>query len=86
VTAQIAFEEQQVDFRVPLSALQTIDGKSILFVRTKKGFEKRAVVLGKRDHEAVEVVSGLTPGEAFAATNTFLLKAEFGKAEAEHSH
>ena len=34
----------------------------------------------------VEVVFGLDPGESIAVANTFVLKAELGKAEAEHQH
>jgi hypothetical protein len=37
---------------------------------------KREVVLGEADDQAVEVVSGLYPGEKIAVGNTFLLKAE----------
>jgi cobalt-zinc-cadmium efflux system membrane fusion protein len=36
------------------------------------------------DDQAVEVTSGLSLGEEIAITNTFLLKAELGKAEAAH--
>lgn len=86
VTAQISVGEQPVDLRVPRSALQTIGGEQVVFVRTEEGFEKREVVLGKGDGEAVEVVFGLDPGETIALTNTFVLKAELGKAEAEHVH
>lgn len=86
VTAQVSVEEQPVDLRVPRSALQTIGGEQVVFVRTQEGFEKREVVLGKGDGEAVEVVFGLDPGETIAVTNTFVLKAELGKAEAEHAH
>lgn len=36
-------------------------------------------MLGEREDQALEIVSGLTPGEAIAATNTFSLKAELSK-------
>lgn len=86
VSAQILIDEQPVDLRVPRKALQTIGGEEVVFVRTPEGFEKREVALGKSDEEAVEVVFGLNPGENVAVTNTFVLKAELGKAEAEHAH
>src|SRR5262249_15464300 len=56
VTAQITIDEQPVDIRVPRAAIQTIDGEQVVFVRTDGGFEKRVVVLGKEDDQAVEVV------------------------------
>ena len=86
VTAAVTIEEQQVDVRVPRSALQTIGADQVVFVRTSAGFEKRDVVLGKGDDAFVEVVFGLDPDEEVAVANSFILKAELGKAEAEHSH
>lgn len=86
VTAQIFVEEQTVDLRVPRSALQTIAGESVLFVRTADGFEKREVALGAGDDQSVEIVFGLDAGENIAVANSFVLKAELGKAEAEHAH
>ncbi|MBX9931232.1 MAG: efflux RND transporter periplasmic adaptor subunit [Methylobacterium sp.] len=85
-TVKVAVEEMPVETRLPRGALQTIEGEQVVFVRTKTGFEKREVVLGKGDDEAVEVVFGLDPGDEVAVSNSFILKAELGKAEAEHVH
>ncbi|KQT19766.1 cation transporter [Methylobacterium sp. Leaf399] len=85
-TVKVAVEEMPVALRLPRGALQTIAGEQVVFVRTQTGFEKREVVLGKGDDEAVEVVFGLDPGEEVAVANSFILKAELGKAEAEHVH
>ena len=71
---------------VPKTALQTIKGERVVFVRSERGFEARQVATGREDDRAVEIVSGLFAGEAIAITNTFVLKAELGKAEAEHQH
>ncbi|NNM72422.1 efflux RND transporter periplasmic adaptor subunit [Enterovirga aerilata] len=86
VTAQVLVSEEPVDMKVPRSALQAIGGEQVVFVRNEKGFEKREVVLGKGDDVSVEIVFGLDPGEKIAAANSFVLKAELGKAEAEHVH
>jgi len=79
VTAAIALNERTVPVVVPATAIQKLDGQPIVFVRTKGGFEKRDVVLGEREDQSLEIVSGLTPGESIAATNTFPLKAELSK-------
>lgn len=79
VTAGIAIERRDVTVAVPFAAIQTIDGHKIVFVRTKDGFEKRDVVLGRRDGAIVEIASGLAAGETVAASNTFSLKAELSK-------
>lgn len=86
VSAQVAFDAQHVAIRIPRAAVQTIEGKPAVFVRTAAGFEKREVSVGRGDNEAVEIVAGLSVGEPIAISNTFLLKADLGKAEAEHSH
>lgn len=86
VTAQVTIEEQPVRLRVPRTALQTIGGEQVVFVRTPEGFEKREVALGKSDDQFVELAFGVDPGEEVAVANTFVLKAELGKSEAEHAH
>lgn len=83
VSATIAVDEQPARLIVPRSALQSSAGRTMAFVRTADGFERRAVVVGRSDDEAVEIVSGLAAGERIAVANAFVLKAELGKAEAE---
>lgn len=79
VTAAVAIERRDVSVAVPFAAVQTVDDRKAVFVRTKEGFEKRNVVLGRRDGSLVEVVSGLAAGDTVAASNTFSLKAELSK-------
>ena len=86
VTAEVEVATDQVPVRVAKSALQTIEGKRVVFVRTEEGFEKREIEVGRSDDDAFEVVSGLKSGEEIAVANTFLLKAELGKSEADHDH
>ena len=86
VTAEVEIAHDAVEVRVPKAALQTVEGKRVVFVRTEEGFEKREVELGRSDDDSYEVVSGLKPGEEIAVANSFLLKAELGKGEAEHEH
>jgi cobalt-zinc-cadmium efflux system membrane fusion protein len=86
VSAAIATDERAVDVVVPPDALQTMGGETVVFVRTAEGFERREVVLGRRDERGTEVVFGLDAGETIAVTNTFVLKAELGKSEAAHGH
>ena len=57
VTAAIGVESRQVP--VAATAVQTVDKRKVVFVRTSDGFEKREVVLGRRDDGMVEVTSGL---------------------------
>ncbi|WP_024582841.1 efflux RND transporter periplasmic adaptor subunit [Bradyrhizobium sp. OHSU_III] len=79
VTAAIAIEEHTAPVVAPFGAVQNVGGRKAVFVRTKQGFEKRDVVLGQRDGQSVEIVSGITAGETIAVSNTFSLKAELSK-------
>jgi membrane fusion protein, heavy metal efflux system len=79
VTTAIALSERTVPVAAPTIAIQKIGGQQIVFVRTKGGFEKRAVVLGQKEDLSVEIVSGMKAGETIAASNTFSLKAELSK-------
>ena len=86
VSADITVERQHVDLCVRRSALQTMRGEQVVFVRTETGFERREVVIGRADETCAEVIFGLDPGERVAVTSTFILKAELGKSEADHGH
>ena len=79
VTAAIAIEEHSAPVVAPFDAVQSVGGGKAVFVRTKDGFEKRDVVLGLRDVQCVEIVSGLAAGETIAVSNTFSLNAELSK-------
>ncbi len=78
--------EASTHISVPQDAVQTINGTPAVFVRTTDGFEKRDVITGRSSNRNIEIISGLKSGESVAITNTFTLKAELGKAEAEHAH
>ncbi|MEI8365005.1 MAG: efflux RND transporter periplasmic adaptor subunit [Parachlamydiaceae bacterium] len=65
-------------------AIQNLDGVDVVFVSEGDGFAVRPVTVGRSDETCCEVVSGLKPGETYASKNTFLLKADLKKEEAEH--
>ena len=83
VTGAIAIEELPVALAVPVTAIQTIGTEQVVFVRTSEGFARRRLMRGRSDSRVVEVVSGLRPGEVIAVGNTFALKAELLKSQAE---
>ncbi len=86
VTGEIAVGEFSVPLAISYEAIQTVEGKSVVFVNDGDKFEKREVTTGRSDGTLVELLSGLKDGEKYASKNTFLLKAELGKSEAEHEH
>ncbi|QHC96550.1 efflux transporter periplasmic adaptor subunit [Pseudomonas sp. R84] len=86
VTALVATDSREAIVAVPESAIQTVEDKPTVFVRTDDGFEARAVELGSRAAGHVEITQGLEPGAQVASAGSFVLKSELGKASAEHSH
>src|SRR3546814_1101337 len=64
---------------ITYEALQTLEGRDVVFVRTKEGFRAQSVTVGQRSAGRVEILSGLKPGQIVATKNAFLLKAELGK-------
>ncbi|WP_137679617.1 efflux RND transporter periplasmic adaptor subunit [Aurantiacibacter suaedae] len=71
---------------VPEDAIQVVEGRDVVFVRTQTGFQAREVEVGARSSAQVTVLSGLQEGWRIAAANAFLLKAELGKEGATHGH
>lgn len=65
--------------RVPNTALQTVKGRTVVFVRTGSGFRAAAVTVGRQEGGTTVVTAGLTGGEQIAATNSYTLKAELEK-------
>ena len=84
ITAEIPTDVTPAAMVVPKTALQYLKGDTVVFVRTDDGFEARKVSIGGQDARLIEVTAGLAAGERIATTNTFTLKADLGKAEAEH--
>jgi cobalt-zinc-cadmium efflux system membrane fusion protein len=84
VSAEILLGEAAVPVAVLNGALQTIDERSVVFVEGGPGFVARAVRVGRSDAEATEILSGLVVGERYVTKNSFILKADLGKGEAEH--
>lgn len=86
VSAQLISARNEANLVVPRDAIQTIKGEKVVFVSEDGGFKARPVTTGREDSNSVEIVAGIEFGETIATKNTFALKAELGKAEAEHAH
>ena len=83
VTAEVATGEVHTEIAVRAEAIQVLKEKSVVFIQDGDGFIAREVTLGTRDAEHVQVLKGLKAGEKYVSENSFILKAEIGKADAE---
>ncbi|MGH8725706.1 MAG: efflux RND transporter periplasmic adaptor subunit, partial [Burkholderiales bacterium] len=86
VTVDLVQDETEVPVAVSVQAIQTYRDWKVVFGRFGELFEARPVELGRSDGKWVEVVNGLAPGTLYAATNSFVLKADLGKSGATHDH
>lgn len=86
VEVRIASADETAEgvFSVPEDAVQTLEGRDVVFVRTANGFRAQAVRTGTRSAGRVAILSGLSGKETIAGANAFLIKAELGKAGAGH--
>jgi membrane fusion protein, heavy metal efflux system len=86
VTAEVVAEAVEVPMAVAQDALQTLRDTPVVFARYGDSFEARPVVTGRSDGRWVEIITGLEVGEKVAVRNSYLIKADIGKANASHDH
>jgi len=87
VNVELTASMQQAALAVASSAIQRMDQQqTVVFVPVPGGFRAQPVRVGRSDAKATEVLEGLKPGQPYVAEGSFVLKAELGKATAEHTH
>jgi len=86
VRARIVVASTPAAIVVPLAALQTLDGKDVVFVQEGQTYTARPVTLGARDARQVAVTAGLRAGEQVVVEQSYTVKADIGKAGASHEH
>jgi cobalt-zinc-cadmium efflux system membrane fusion protein len=86
VNVELVAAEVDVPVAVSTEAIQTVRDWNVVFGRYGQALEARPLELGRSDGKFVEVRKGLNAGEQYAAKNSFLIKAELGKASASHGH
>ncbi|MFM1959301.1 MAG: hypothetical protein RL588_818 [Pseudomonadota bacterium] len=69
---------------VPAEAVQTVAGRSVVFIAEGDGFRAQPVTPGRSGAGYTQIVEGLKGGERIAGRGAFVLKAELSKGEAEH--
>jgi len=85
VTATVA-EPVEAPVVVPARAVQTVDGRPVLFALVEGRVEAREVTVGRRGRKHVEIEAGLEPGTEVAHEGVFILKAELMKGEGGGHH
>ena len=86
VNIELTSDEVTVPLAVSIEGLQILRDWTVVFGRYGEYFEARPLQLGRRDDLHVEVLKGINIGDKYAAGNSFLIKADIGKAGATHDH
>ncbi len=88
LTVNVALLSAEVEVPVAIvnEAIQIIDEQATVFASYGDQLEARPVELGRSDGKYTEIRKGLQAGTAYVAKNSFLIKAELGKAAASHEH
>ena len=73
---------------VPLSAVQTVDNRTVVFVPGHEDgeFAAHPVTTGRESTRQVEVLEGLEPGARLVVEGAFILKSELMRGELGHGH
>lgn len=86
VNVELTASEATLPVTVSSAAIQTMEDKTVVFLRTPAGFVPQPVQVGRTDGKRVEIVKGLKAGSRYASTGSFVVKSEAGKASATHAH
>lgn len=84
--AEVTLSEETVPVAVRESALQTLADFTVVFSQHGDVYQARPLELGRRSGGLVEVLKGLKAGERYVTENSYLIKADIGKAGAAHEH
>ncbi|MFC1479459.1 efflux RND transporter periplasmic adaptor subunit, partial [Planctomycetota bacterium] len=76
VTAHIIARGDAAALRISRSAIQTIEGKSVVFIPEDGEFEAVPVVIGRSNSKFAEILSGLSKGQLYVSRGGFELKAK----------
>jgi cobalt-zinc-cadmium efflux system membrane fusion protein len=80
-------DEAKAILVVPQSALQSLEGRTTLFVQGEPGvFERRFVEVGHSFEGFTEVLAGVRAGDVVVTEGSFVVKSEFAKASLAEDH
>lgn len=83
---KIVIKKIQVPLVVDNRALQSIQGREVVFVQVGNSYEIRPLELGLSDGKFTEVIEGLNVGDQYVVENSYLIKADLEKSAASHDH
>jgi cobalt-zinc-cadmium efflux system membrane fusion protein len=86
VNVELTSGEINAPVAVRSEAIQTVDDNPTVFIKVDGGFIAQAVTPGRSDGKYTEILKEIRAATAYAASGSFVLKAELAKGSAEHEH
>lgn len=86
IRADVVLTEKQVPVAVKTEAIQRIEGGNVVFIEEDGTYVPHRVKTGITDASWTEITDGLSAGQRYVAKNSFVIKADIGKAGAAHEH
>jgi cobalt-zinc-cadmium efflux system membrane fusion protein len=86
VEGHIVIDEFKVSLAVEKEAVQQLGGRSGVFIQQEETYHFAPLTLGRADDHYVEVLGGINASQRYVNRNSYLIKADIEKSEAEHEH
>ncbi len=85
IRANVVLTSQEAAIVVPTDAVQSFEGRTVVFVRINDDtYEPRDVIVGRSSRDSVEITAGLEAGDIYVSRNAFLIKSQLGASAADH--
>jgi cobalt-zinc-cadmium efflux system membrane fusion protein len=86
VKGSINTDEFTARIAIPKTAVETLENKPCVFIKSDTGFEPRYITMGRKNKFLVEILNGLNEGEHYVTKGGFTLKSELQKEMFGDSH
>lgn len=86
VEGRIVIDEFKVSLAVEKEAVQQLGGRSGVFIQEEETYHFAPLTLGRADDHYIEVLAGINASQRYVNRNSYLIKADIEKSEAEHEH
>ncbi len=87
VRGDVIHQDEERYMMVPSEALQTIEGKKVVFIKTNEDtFEVREVQVKSMSKDQASIREGIQENEMVVTKGSFLLKSKLLESEMEHAH
>ena len=86
VEGRVVFGDLAVPLAIEKGGIQNVGSQAGVFIQEGDSYQFTPLRLGRSDDRYVEVLGGLQNGQRYVNRNSYLIKADIEKSEAEHDH